>query len=405
MKIKYTSGLLSLMFASSAAAQGLYYVGDDENQDSSPLKWAVGMSVVYDDNINPGNGPKDESLGLSPYVGLSFVNITPQTTIDVYARLGLIYYFDAPDTIDDVNSESRLGFNLTHRFNERLRFSSRNFIAYELEPDYAYGYATSRQNGEYLYWQTDNSIGYRWSERLATYTGVSLTGADYQDGDYNDRFTWQLYNQFRYQLSPQTVLTFDYRYAETLAGGDANDSQDQYILIGAEHRFSPNTIGIIRGGIQLHDVDEGESNDSPYMEFALKSQVNQQFSVRAFMRYGIENYNNVQGVGPLLVQFDDLQAFRLGISNEYAVTPDFSIFSGLDYIPSQYDSGMAISPVTGPVNGSYNVDIFNAYVGCSMKLTEYLTGTLAYNFTYQDSDFPGQTYHRNRVSLGVSAEF
>lgn len=405
MKIKHTTGLLALMFASSAAAQGLYYVGD-EVQESSPLKWAVGASLVYDDNINPGNGPKDESLGFAPYVGLSFVNITPQTTIDVYARLGLIYYFDAPDNIDDVNSESRLGFNLTHRFNERLRFSSRNFIAYELEPDYSYGYATSRQDGEYFYWQTDNSIGYRWSERLATYTGFSLTGADYQEGDYNDRFTWQLYNQFRYQLTPQTVLTLDYRYAETIAGGDSSDSQDQYILVGAEHRFSPNTIGIIRAGLQIHDVDEGDSSDSPYLEFALKSQVNQQFNVRAFMRYGIENYNNVRGVpGGLVAQFDDLQAFRLGVSNEYAITPDFSIFSGIDYIPSQYDDGRSIYTPKGPVPGSYNEDIFNAYVGASMKLTQNLTGTLAYNFTYQDSDFPGQTYHRNRISLGVSAEF
>lgn len=410
MKLKYTTGLLGMILAGSASAQGLYYTGDDA-QESIPLKWVVGGSVVYDDNVSPGFGPKEDSFGITPFVGLSFVNITPQTTIDVYARLGLVYYFDAPDYMDEVNSDSRLGFDLTHRFNERLRFSSRNFIAYELEPDYDYGYASSRQTGEYFYWQTDNSIGYRWTERLATYTGFRLTGSDY-DSDVNDRFTWELYNQFRYQLSPQTVLTLDYRYADTTDpnSDDFFDTTDQYILVGAEQRFSPNTIGIIRAGLQIHDVDDGGTNYSPYLELAVNSQVNQQFSVRGFARYGIENYDNIRFVSSPVVgnaQFEERNTFRLGVSTEYAVTPTFSIFSGVDYIPAQFNEGFLVAngnTVPGNV-GDYSEDVFNTYVGVSMKLTDYLTGTAAYNFTYQDSDFPGQTYHRNRVSVGVSAEF
>ncbi len=412
MKLKYTTGLLALALAGSASAQGLYYTGDDA-QESIPLKWVVGGSVVYDSNVSPGYQDAESSFGITPFVGLSFVSITPQTTIDVYARLGLIYYFDAPDNMDDVNSESRLGFNLTHRFNERLRFNSRNFIAYELEPDYDYGYASSRQSGEYFYWQTDNSIGYRWSERLATYTGFSLTGSDY-DGAVNDRFTWQLYNQFRYQLSPQTVLTLDYRYAETTDpnSDDFFDTTDQYILLGAEQRFSPNTIGIIRAGLQIHDVDSAGTDYSPYLELALNSQVNQQFSVRGFARYGIENYDTIRSVNPPksalgTAQFDDRETFRLGVSTEYAFTPTFSMFSGLDYIPSQFNGGRMVAngnTVAGSV-GDYSEDVYNAYVGVSVKLTDYLTGTAAYNFTYQDSDFKYQTYHRNRVSIGVSAEF
>jgi len=405
MKNKFSTGLFGLIFAGSAAAQGLYYVGS-ETQESIPLKWVVGASVTYDDNVSPGFGAKEDSFGVSSYVGLSFVNITPQTTWDVYARLGLIYYFDAPAGMDDVNSESRAGFNMTHRFNERLRFSSRNFISYELEPDYSYGYASSRQAGEYFYWQTDNSLGYRWSERLATYTGFSITDYNYDLQD-SDRFTWTLYNQFRYQLTPQTVLTADYRYSETTGDGNASDATDHYILVGAEHRFSPNTIGIVRTGVQLHEVEGGGSATSPYLEMALNSQVNQQFSVRAFARYGIENYDTVRNdpSNGLLVQFEDKTTLRLGLSSEYAISPVFSIFAGVDYIPSNYADGQVLPPnVPGPV-GDYNEDIINTYVGLSMKLNDFLTGTLSYNYTYQDSDFAGATYNRNRVSVGVSAEF
>ena len=405
MKSNLSTGLFGLLLAGSAGAQGLYYVGN-EAKETIPLKWVVGASVTYDDNVSPGFGPKESSFGLSPYVGLSFVTITPQTTWDVYARLGLVYYFDAPDGMDDVNSESRAGFNVTHRFNERLRFSSQNFIAYELEPDYSYGVASSRQNAAYFYWRTDNSVGYRWSERLATYTGFSLTGANY-DLANNDRFTWELYNQFRYQLTPQTVLTSDYRYGHTSGNGQSSDANDHYILVGAEHRFSPNTIGIVRAGIQLHEVDGGDSKDSPYLELALNSQVNEQFSVRAFTRYGIENYDTIRNdpTNGFLVQFDARETLRIGISSEYVISPTFSIFGGVDYIPSDFNEGQVLPPnVPGPV-GDYSEDLINTYIGLSMKINDFLTGTVSYNYTHQDSDFAGQTYNRNRISVGLSTEF
>lgn len=406
MKLKYSLGLIGLLSTLSASAQGLYYVGS-EAQESIPLKWVVGASITYDDNVTPGLGAKQDSVSLSPSVGLSFVSITPQTTWDVYARLGLVYYFDAPSTgnSQDINSQSRIGVNLTHRFSERLRFSSRNFVSYELEPDYSYGYASSRQMGEYFYWQTDNSVGFRWTERFATYTGFSLTGADY-DVQNNDRFTWELYNQLRYQLGPQTVLTGDYRYSQTSGANQSSDSTNQYVLLGAEQRFSPNTIGIIRAGAQFREVDLGSSNTSPYLELALNSQVTQQLSVRAFTRYGIESYDTVRTLASNgLVEFDDRKTLRVGIASEYAFSPIFSIFGGVDYIPTSFEGGRQIPSVAGSSVADQKEDLINTYIGASMKFNDFLTGTVSYNFTNSSSDFSNNDYNRNRISLGVSAEF
>ncbi len=407
MKSKLSLGLFGLLSAASASAQGLYYVGS-EAQETLPLKWVVGANVIYDDNVAPGAaGSKEDSFAINPYVGLSFVNITPQTTWDVYVRLGLVYYFDQPDVggTNDVNSQSRAGINLTHRFSERLRFSSRNFISYELEPDYSYGYASSRQLSEYFYWQTDNSVGFRWTERFATYTGFSLTGADYGDVANNDRFTWQLYNQARYQLGPQTVLTGDYRYSETTdPNGSASDASDHYLLLGVEHRFSPNTIGILRAGAQFHSVDDGSDNTSPYLEVAANSQISQDFSVRAFARYGIESYDTIRFVPSLgSAEFSDRRTFRLGLSTEYSISPMFAVFSGVDYIPSSFDDGRLVG--TGTSVSDQDENIINAYIGVSAKINDFLTATASYNYTHSDSDFPNQTYNRNRISVGLSAEF
>ena len=409
MKCKLSVGICSFVFVVSASAQSLYHVGS-EAQNSIPLKWVVGASVFYDDNVNAGySGDQDGSMGINPYVGLSFVNITPQTTWDVYARLGLIYYFDAPSNVESENSQSRLEANLTHRFDERLRFSSRNFVSYELNPDYSYGYASSAQNGEYFFWQTDNSLGYRWTERLGTYTGIVLRGVTYADSDNsdNDQITWEGYNQFRYQFGPQTVVTFDYRYAETYGGGNSSDYSDQFVLLGAEHRFSPNTIGIVRAGAQFRNVTDGDDYSSPYVEFGLNTQVNQQLKVRAYARYGLEGYSNVQ-FDPIagLVEYNDARALRLGFTSEYAISSKFSIVGGIDYLPTSYENGQSLSnPLFLGKIDDLDQNIFNANIGVSMKINELLTGTLSYNFTDSSSDSDDEDYTRNRINLGVSAQF
>lgn len=398
--------------SSASAAEGLYYVGS-EAQESLPLKWTIGLNATWDSNVSPtvavGPGANENAFSLNPYVGLSFVNMTPQSTLDVYARVGGVFYLDSPSAIgsQDAYTQARAGVNWTRRFSERLRFSSRNFIAYELEPDYAYGFATTRQNQEYLYWSTDNSIGYRWTERFATYTGFSLTGLNYDNAPNQDVFTWMVYNQFRYQLNPQSVLTFDVRYSQNNADGLASDSEYLYLLAGIEHRFSPNTILVARGGVQLYESEGigGAKGTAPYLELALRSQINDQLSVRAFARYGVEPYDTTRSVLGGLYDFDERLTLRLGVSGEYAISPMFSIFSGIDYIPSDYKEGRLVAGVAPLTASGLEENLFNAYIGISMKFNEMLYGTLSYNYTDSDSDFVGYSYDRNRINVGLRAEF
>ena len=410
MKRKIPLGLLALCAIGSASGQGMYYASADA-KDSLPLKWTVGLSAIFDDNVAPGSGEKQSSFGINPSVAMSLVSITPQTTWDVYARLGVIYYIDAPATMDQISPQSHAGVTFVHRFSEQLRFTSSNFIAYELEPDYSYGYASSRQNGAYFYWQSDNSVGYRWTERFATYSGLRLNATSYPDVADNDRFTWEIYNQFRYQLSPQSVLTTDLRYSETYGNGAASDLSDFYLLGGMEHRFSANTIGIARAGAQFHSVSGGgKSYVSPYVEFAINSQVTQPLSVRSYIRYGIEGSGNVQTLasGTQLVEFNDQRVLRFGLSSEYVISPVFSLFGGVDYIPTSYAGGVTRpfgADPGGTAVGDYSTDIFNAYIGVSMKINDYLTASASYNYTNSSSDFVGSSYDRNRINVGVTAQF
>lgn len=337
---------------------------------------------------------------------MEFSSAAPQTTWDVMAKLGLLYYFDEPVAAgsDDSYGQMRAGFNLTHRFDERLRFVTRNFISYELEPDYSYGVATNRQSSEYVYWDIDNALGYRWTERLATYTGIKLTMLDYSETANSDRFTSMVYNQFRYVLSPQTVGTATIRYAQTTGAEQSSDSTDTYLLLGAEHRFSPSTILIGSAGAQFRQVDavNGKDSTSPYLELTLRSQVNQQLMVSGFARYGAEVYDTVVNL-PLLAEYDSRLTLRLGTQATYQISEKLSLFSGIDLISASFENGRAV--VGGAPQPDQSETLFNVYLGTSLKLTEYLVASLTYNFTTADSDLQNRSYDRNRISVGLQAEF
>lgn len=398
--------------ASSLCAQSLFDLApDDDQQDSLPLTWTAGVNFGYDDNPTPLLGNDDESAYGQAYVGVAFLTNTPQTTLNFGAQVGVIHYFDNLDAlgvdVDDTSFTASLYLNWTHRVSERLRFVSRNYLAYELEPDYSTGFQSQRQTGNYFRWSTDNAIGYRWSDRLATYTGIRLDGVSYDEFDNGDRTTWTLYNDFRYQLSETTVATFTYRYSETDGDGAVSDSENQYVLLGLEHRFSPQTTGVLRAGVQIRDVDGGDSSTSPYLEANLNTQVNEQFKLRAYARYGIEDYSrslrNFDQPGFPFAVYSNTETLRIGFSADYAISQDLSLIGGVNYAMLSYEDIIAAQSQLGSA-GSVDEDLINAYIGFNFRLSDNIMLNGRYNYEDLSSD-AGRDYDRNRFSLGVSTQF
>lgn len=408
MKRSFTSLFFVALAAPTYASEGLYNTGAD-SLEALPLKWSLSTSAIYDDNVAAGSSASaDSSLAISPNVGLAYTNSDPQTSFDLYGKVGIIHYLDAPETLtDDTFSQSRITASFNHRFDERLRFRSQNNIANELEPDYSYGIASSRSGTESLSWLTDNSITYRWSERYATSTGFKYAGylADSVGVNNNDRTTIEGYNQVRYQLSEQSVLTSDYRASFTSAVGVASDSTDQFFLVGVDHRFSSNTVGIFKTGAQYREVDLGDGGLGPYLEIAFQSQINQQLKLGAFTRYSAEVYDTVLSDGVDTFDYEDRRALRLGGTASYALSPDLSLLTGTDLIFSDYLDGRdTTNPnVYGP--DKYETSV-NVYVGFSYSLNEFLKANMYYTYAQTFTDISAiREYTRNRISIGLSAEF
>jgi len=406
MKKQFTAiAMVGMGLAGSLCAQSLYDLApDDAETDGLPLTWTAGVNLGYDDNPTPLLGNDDSSLYGQAYIGAAFLKNSPQTTLSVGAQIGVIHYFDNLDAlgqdVDDTSFTVSAYVNWTHRVSERLRFVSRNRLAYELEPDYSTGFQSQRQVGNYFSWSTDNAVGYRWSERLATYTGLRLNGIVYDDLDGADRFTWTLYNDFRYQLNQRTVATLTYRYSDTSGDGQVSDSQNHFILAGLEHRFSPTTTGTIRAGVQLRDVDGGSSSTNPYLEASLRTQVNERFGVRAYARYGVEDYARTIRFGSDRTIYSGSETLRLGFTADYRVSQPLTLTAGVNYAALEY-----VDRISGPGASSVDEDLFNAFVGFNLQVTDNLSVNGRYNFEDLSSDADRRDYDRNRYSLGVSTTF
>jgi len=398
----------SIAAVGTVSSQGLYFL-QDEVQESIPAKWTVGMNLVWDNNFNPtitsGPGFEEEAWSLNPYAAVTLTNVSPQTTLDLYARVGVNYYLQDSELpgASDTTGNGRLGLDLTHRFSERLRFSSTNFLAYEMEPEYSYGLSTARSGGDpYTYWSSDNSVGYRWTDRVGSFTGINFTNY-LGNGAVSDRSSWSIYHQMRYQFAPRTVLTGQYKYEQWT--GDASDSTNHYITLGLEHRLNPTSVFLLDIGAQLREVDGGDSTTSPYFQAALNSQLNSRFSVRGFMRYGIEDYDTIRNVDSSSYEYNDQRTLRIGLSGDYALSPRLSLFGGVDYISTNFDKGLIVSGPGALTDEGATEDILNLYIGLRAKFTDTLTGECSINYTDSASDFLGNDYDRLRLSMGVNYSF
>jgi len=406
-KQSITAFALGAALMGSAGAQSLYDLApDDTVSESLPLTYTAGVNLGFDDNPTPLLGGDDSAMYGQAYVGAAFLTNTPQTTLNFGIQLGVIHYFDNLDVagvdIDDTAFTASTYLNWTHRVSERLRFVSRNVLTYELEPDYSVGFQAQRQIGNYFRWSTDNAVGYRWSERFATYTGIRFQGITFDDFSGGDRSMWTLYNDFRYQVSERTVATFTYRYQDVDADAQVTDATNQFILVGVEHRFSPRSTAVIRAGAQIRDVSQGDDSTNPYLEASVNTQVNEVFSIRGYARYGVEDWQRAltfPAAPGLLAIYSNTDTLRIGFTGDYQLSREISFTGGVNFAFLDFtDLQRGIGP------SSVEEELLNAFIGVNYQVNESLNLNARYNFEDLSSD-AGRSYDRNRFSVGASTTF
>ncbi len=390
--IKYTA--VASLLTGVASAQGLFDVNSNETEgESSPLKYTAGVAFGYDDNVSPTSAAAEsDSTYVRGNVGASLVVRGAQTSWDISAGVGVTNYLDDIEGGDDTTYNANLALNINHRLNDRTRLVSRNFFNYGLDLGNFYGPITSRQVDEYVYFSTDNAIGYRWTDRLATYTGVAFSTLNYDDGSQSDVDSYSVYNQFRYTLSDQTVLTATGRY--TYSDYSTGDSDRTTASVGFEHRLSESSTVAFQVGGQFGD------NTSAYANLSYTAQINNQLKIRTFARYSQEDTDTVfidpaTGVAD---RYEDKTTLRIGAAADYTLSPQITLTAGGSYITSDYSDATTLE------EGTY--DLYSVYLGATYKINEALSVTGSANFTDSRSGvIPNRDYNRRRYEVGVNYAF
>ena len=253
-------------------------------------------------------------------------------------------------------------------------------------------------------YSTNNSVGYRWTDRLGTQTGITFNGVTYSDIDDSDYNQITFRHDFRYRLSPATVVTAGYRYGITLNDGSGrSDTNSHYLVAGVEHKISPTSAVTFRAGAQIVDPDNGSTRTRPFFEGAFQSSLTSQLSANLFVRYSSEDYNQGLIADGVTHRFEHNQTVRLGGKLTYAVNPRLSLFGGVNYIYTDYDD--LDRSESGPGADTGEEGLLNLNAGFSYQVSDNLYLTGSYNYSRADSDFDEREYDRNRVELGVQATF
>ena len=396
--IKYT--VAASLFSGVVSAQGLFDINPHENLDESiPLTYTFGVQFGYDDNVNPitpvgfAEQPDEGSAYVSADLTANLAVRDPQTAWDISATIGATRYFSDDVTSNEVTQDIRLAFNLNHRINDRTRFVSRNFLNYGLDLGNFFGAVTNRQVEEFLYLSTDNAIGYRWTDRLATYTGVSYSTLQYE-GDQLDVNTFSAYNQFRYVLNPVTTLTSTGRYtfSDFSSGGDANRAA---ATVGFERQLSPTSQLVAQVGAQFGD------NTSAFVNVHYNKQVTQQLKARVFARFSQEDTDTVF-VDPstlTVFRFEDTQVFRIGGAFDYLLSPQLTFTLGGNYSLSDF------SDATGG-QADADWDLFSIYGSLAYQINPAFSVNASINYTDSSADsLVNRDFDRIRYEVGANYTF
>ncbi|MFC4993729.1 outer membrane beta-barrel protein [Rubritalea tangerina] len=389
---------ISALATGSLAAQGIFNVSPNDGiTESLPLEFNAKLNFGYDDNVTPtvraNRGDSASYTSLS--VGANYLNLGPQTNVDFNIKLGILHYLDNVENsqVKDTYSDSRGLLNISHNVSERLRFSTRNYVFYGLEPDYTYGAVNDRTNDEYLFFSTDNSVGYKWTERLGTYTGVKYDTLNYDSNDSrNDRQNFTAYNQFRYVLSPQAVGTLDYRYRFTDVKGGL-DSDNHKVLVGTEYRINRTAVLVAKAGVQYRKVKTRDAQTDPTFEVGYQQRVNNQFRVRGSIAYDVNDY----GTSFFGSNFENNRAFRFSLAGDYHLSQQLFFTGGVNYVANEYYGGRPDD----------EVDVFNCHIGATYQFIDNFSANVHYNYTNSNDagDTLARDYDRNRVQAGLTYTF
>jgi hypothetical protein len=416
-KLIASAGLAAL---GTIGLQAEYAPGLSPVERSKP--WNIGLSFrgFYDDNYATQTKPlKRASYGFSVSPSLGINLVLDQTLIGFNYTYDLRYYADRRNNTADHIHLANL--KLSHKFSERYKADlTDNFTAAQ-EGTIDFGTVTTpkRLQTDANYIRNVARLGFdaAVTQQVGVHVGYENQIYDYQQTDANapggigsrssllDRTEHLGTLEGRWQVQPNTTGIFGYKYGRVdhtgngrfLSGDPANpvaknsksrDNTSHYVYAGGEQAFTSQLNGSIRLGAQFTDYSNANENHvTPYTD----ARLTWTYNPGSYLQLGVFHTLNQTDIAAL-----DQESTVVFGSINHRVTPKLAASLLGQFQNSSFNKGFYDRRTD---------QLFLAGVNFNYQINPYLSFDAGYNYDRLDSEIGGRSYTRNRVFVGVRANY
>ena len=436
-KIVASVGMVAFGVSGAQAAEAV--------NSPQPVKpWSVSATLrgFYDDNINSTAQNPQSSAGFEISPSLLWKENWETTTLSLGYTYSLLYYDTKPaGNANNTDQDHTFNGSFTHTFSERYDISVTDGFVIGQQPD------TLRSGVAFNSFQRvpgdniRNAGAINFDAQLTHLFGFQLgygnafydyaaTGA--QDdgtgavlpstaGELN-RIENSVHLDARYLIQRETTGVLGYQFRDTsytaneLIGGafdagvptpgenissDSRNSRMHYGYAGLDHNFRADLMGSVRAGASLSDYYNDPTTGgevSPYAQLSLRWTYAQDSYLEGGFSYDriATDLVGTQTNGTALTFTTDAQAAVLYATWNHRITP--RLFSSVvgQFQNSTYN------------NGAFNNEVDRFYLlglNLEYRFTPNFSAHVGYNFDKLDSDIPNRSFDRNRVYIGVAANY
>ena len=376
--------------------------------------------LEYDDNIfTEETDPVEQwKFVIEPKLDLHILR--EMTYLGVSYQYSLQIYEDR-DPKTDQSHDAVLTLN--HKFSPRFEVRVRDRYRRMFEPELVEATVEEGTAGERVFtrWLRNDRDYNVFSPTLIVTVTPKINGSisyeniwvDYEDpevsltGDYIENSGSLALN---YILSAKTYLTGVYRYQDIDYDSDEIkvDSTSNVFSVGATHQFTSTLTGTLQVGVEQRDygpftrtnedgteeVVTDKTQTAPYINASIQAPLSDTISTEVGYSYRIEETTEAAFLS------QELQSVYLGVSQSFTDRLSATFNATLDF--GEFNIDEARYPDTAS-NFDEQTILFALVFRYAISTNWH--AEIGWRFTDSDSDFPGQSYRRNRTFLGVSAIF
>lgn len=412
----------SLLSAGAALSTAVAMAADNA---ARPFILTAGLKGFYDDNIFTGNDKVDidnadgdndlstgvdkrefDSFGFEFTPGVRYTLPLDNTTLALSYTYGLRYYADRPGRSTDQYHLADV--NLSHVFNERYKVSMFDNFAISQEPAQMNASVASGTLPQLLRAEGSNIRNIAGVDFNAVITPQWSAVVGYRNGYYNydelqfadflNRMEHLPSLGLRYQLTPKTVLSGNYQLGiSDYTRANVRDSVSHYGFMGVDHSFTARLVASLRAGAQFITWDNeggGRRDDAvnPYVDGTLTYSYAEGSNVQLGLRHG-RNATDLQGV------LDQQSTLVYGSLNHQFTGKLRGVLSG------QFQNSEFVGEFENAGADGLNEKYYAVGLTLSYRINAYLAAEASYMFDRLSSDIVLREYDRNRVFVGIRANY